>query len=108
MKEKQKTARFQSQQAISMAEKQQIMDLFYAHPGVEFVHVGLNFVEVDYQSAQLSPAGLKEVLSAAVPGFKTAAGQKKKSLLGKVFSGLKKLQPEGYSEVKQNKKSCCD
>ncbi len=78
------TVRFQSEKIISGEYENNVLQVLNGLEGVEGLHLGLDFVEVDYYPQLESPDTLKEALSKASFDFQELPAKRNPGLFNKI------------------------
>ncbi len=98
------TVRFQSGKIISGEYENNVLQELNRLEGVEGLHFGLDFVEVDYYPQLESPDTLREALSKALFDFQKSPAKRNR----KLFSGLiSNLAKENRKTFGSKGPSCC-
>ncbi len=98
------TVRFQSEKVISGEYENSVLQELNGLEGVEGLHLGLNFVDVDYYPQLESPDSLKEALSRASFDFQKLPAKRSRGLFSSLISNLAKGNKKTYGKKGI---SCC-
>lgn len=98
------TIRFQSEGIISGEYENQVLGELNQMNGVEGLHVGLDFVEVDYYPQYLSPELIREALTRASFDFKELPAKRPRGLFKGLISNIAK---ENRRTFGSKGPSCC-
>ncbi len=82
------TVRFQSEKIIAGEYESGVLKELNGLEGVEGLHLGLNFVDVDYYPQLESPDSLKEALSRASFDFQELPAKRSRGLFSSLISNL--------------------
>ena len=82
------TVRFQSEKIISGEYENNVLQELNGLEGVEGLHLGLDFVDVDYYPQLESPDSLKEALSKASFNFQELPAKRSRGLFSSLISNL--------------------
>ncbi len=98
------TVRFQSEKIISGEYENNVLQELNGLEGVEDLHLGLDFVDIDYYPQLASPDSLKEALSKASFDFQNLPAKRNRGL----FGGLIPNRPKENKKTSGNRgHSCC-
>jgi hypothetical protein len=98
------TIRFHSKKIISGEYENSVLQELNGLEGVEGLHFGLDFVEVDYYPQLESPASLKDALSRASFDFQKLPAKRNQGLFSNLISNLAKENKKTYG---RKGPSCC-
>ncbi len=82
------TVRFQSEKIIAGEYENKVLQELNGLEGVEGLHLGLDFVDVDYYPQLESPDSLKEALSKASFNFQELPAKRSRGLFSSLISNL--------------------
>ncbi len=98
------TVRFHSGKVISGEYENKVLQELNGLEGVEGLHLGLDFVEVDYYPQLASPDSLKEALSRASFDFQNLPARRSRGIVSNLISNLAKENKKTYGKKGP---SCC-
>ena len=98
------TIRFQSERVISGEYENHVLSELNQLKGVEGLHLGLDFVEMDYYPQYLSPALIREALTRASFDFKELPATRSRGLFQGLISNIAK---ENRRTFGSKGPSCC-
>ncbi len=106
------TVRFHSEKIISGEYENNVLQVLNGLEGVEGLHLGLDFVEVDYYPQLESPNTLKEALSRASFDFQELPAKRNRGLFNMISTLAKesKKMPERTERTGRTGRkgpSCC-
>jgi len=101
------TVRFQSGKVISGEYENNILQKLNGLEGVEGLHLGLDFVEVDYYPQLSSPDSLREALSRASFDFHKLPAKRSRGILTNLISNLAKENKKTPERTGGKGHSCC-
>jgi len=99
-----KTIRYQSERIISGEYENNVLRELNQMEGVEGLHLGIDFVEVDYYPQLESSDSLREALSRASFDFRELPAQRPHGLFSSLVSNLAKENRKTYGS---RRPSCC-
>jgi len=98
------TVRFQSEKIISGEYENKVLQELNGIEGVEGLHLGLDFVDVDYYPQLASPDSFREALSKASFDFQKLPAKRNRGLFGSLIPNTVKENKKTYGNRGH---SCC-
>ncbi len=98
------TVRFQSEKIISGEYENKVLQELNGIEGVEGLHIGLDFVDIDYYPQLESPDSLKDALTRASFNFQELPAKRNRRLFSGLISNLAKENKKTFGKKGP---SCC-